>query len=57
MSKTFVFTLEREGGYTYTYEGSFESLARHISLQEVEVKIIPEHTKFNDQEQTTSPGS
>ena len=48
MSKTFVFTLEREGGYTYTYEGSFESLARHISLQEVEVKIIPEHTKFND---------
>lgn len=50
MSKTFIFTLERDNGYTYTYEGSFESLARHIASQDSPIKVNGDKTAFNPKE-------
>jgi hypothetical protein len=42
---TFQFTLQTESGTTYTYEGTLESLYKHLKANEG-VRVLEDKTRF-----------
>lgn len=44
--KTFTFTLQTQEGKQYTYEGSLESLYKHLKANEG-VSVLEDKTQFN----------
>ena len=46
---TFTFTIRLKEGKQYTYEGTIESLSRHLKAnQHLEPQVIEDMTRFSD---------